>query len=195
MMIDWAKIGEICEAIVQFGGAWVLVVGAVIVGFKYLKQIVGFFKDLFLIPGRVKFMLSELSHNGGSSIKDALQRIEGRQISNELKLIYVVDAIDQSGSFETDPQGRCIKVSIGYCHLIGRNEEESLGTGWQNFLYEEDREKVSNEWQEAIENKRHFVSTYRMISGEEVLKVFCRAYPLLNAKKEITGYFGIIKKI
>jgi PAS domain S-box-containing protein len=195
MTIDWVKVGEICEAIVQFGGAWVLVIGFILVILKYLKQVGGFFKDLFLIPGRVKFMLSELSHNGGSSLKDAIQRMEGRQISNELKLIYVVDAIQDSGSFETNENGFCVKVSIGYCHLVGRNEEESLGIGWQNFLHPEDRERVSNEWSETIENKSYFVSTYRMMKDGKPFTVFCRAYVLLDPKKNVSGWFGIIKKI
>ncbi len=195
MTIDWAKIGEICDAINQIGGVWILGGGILLVGIKYVKNILSFFKDFFLIPKRVKFMIAELSHNGGSSIKDALNRIENRQISNELKLIYVVDSIENSGSFETDITGSCVKVSVGYCHLIGRNEEESLGTGWTNYLHPEDKQKVMKDWEEAIESKRYYIGTYRMIKNDEIFTVFCRAYPLTNTKKEVLGYFGIIKKV
>lgn len=195
MEIDWSAIGDFCRNIISMSGAWVVLLGLALFFIKYFKQSWVFIKDMALAPLRVKSMMEELKHNGGSSIKDALVRIENRQISNEQKLIHVLDSIENTGSFESNLEGKCTKVSVGYCHLIGRNETEILGTGWVNHVYHEDQEMVWKYWRQSIENTRYFVLNYRMVKDDKPFEVFCKAYPLISPKNQILGWFGIIKKI
>lgn len=194
MQIDWASIGDFCEAVIQIGGAWALLAGLAIIVFRYIRKIPIFIKDMFLAPIRVKHVMDELKNNGGSSLKDAIHRIENRQISNEQKLIHVLDSSEETGSFETDAKGMCIRVSAGYCHLLGRNEEESVGSGWINWVHEDDKDNVWEEWQESVLNKRRFSLTYTVVRNGEPIRIFCRAYPLISPQKETLGWFGIIKR-
>jgi len=194
MEMNWEEFGEICEAVIRVGGAWAVIGTVAVFAIKYLRQIYTFISDMLLAPVRVKKMMEELKNNGGSSIKDQIQRIEARQISNELKLIHVVDSVENSGSFETDKEGKCTKVSLGYCHIMGGTEEEFTGTGWVNYLHPEDKDSVWESWNESIKNQRHFVSTYKIVRNDVSFKIFCRAYPIVNGSNMI-GWFGIIKRM
>lgn len=140
---------------------------------------------------QIESALSELKPNHGTSIKDAINRIEDKISSLTFsQRIYWDIAIDIP-MFMTDTYGKCIWANKSYLKLIGRPSEEILGTGWELAIHQEDRDKIRDEFYRACKEHRHFDMTFRYYSTEnETINVRCRAYG--NTR---TGYVGFITQV
>ncbi len=184
-------INEIEEA-GKVVGAIVAIVGAVKI-WPIIKRVGKFLKDCALAPLRISRVISELQPNGGSSLRDSINRIEQAQTVLSQKLAYT---IDQSGAgfFYANPDGDCVEVSPGYCRLVGKGESESLGKRWIFNIHVKDRLRVIQDWKEAVVNSAVFEAKYSMVdaSGEEFY-VRCHASPIKNSTLAIIGYFGIVE--
>jgi len=130
---------------------------------------------------------TELSYNGGSSIKDAVARIDTQLLSIGVHL-KVSTEFDKRGIFFCDYNGNNINVNQTYANVLGCTKEELEGRGWENFIL--DLQLYESSWNKAISHKRHrfehlltFVSkTNKHIQG----KIVCvHAY-------ELSGYIGYI---
>ena len=148
---------------------------------------------------KVNIILSELTPNHGSSLKDKINIIgdglnENTKVTKEnsemLKTLrarqqWMLD-MQKQPIFESDETGSCIWVNDTYSTLINRCKEEILGNGWKNFIHEDDRERVIDEWNSAIKEERSSQSSYKMISKDgTVYNVECYA-----SKHKNNGYTG-----
>jgi PAS domain S-box-containing protein len=68
------------------------------------------------------------------------------------------------GIFHADPLGNCLYVNERWCQISGLKFEESRGMGWLNGIYPSDRELVEAEWNESVQEKRHFSLEYRFLN-------------------------------
>jgi len=139
---------------------------------------------------------SEFKPNGGTSLRDAINRIETRLLIEQHARRALSMALD-AGVFETDSQGLCIWVNQCYSDLSGLSVEEAKNYGWVTGIYESDRERVVTEWDSAVRQKRMFSLEYSMLNSKqhELSKVKCTAFPVFNAKNELIHYTGIVIKI
>lgn len=187
MTHELEEIGKIVAAIVTiFGIAKIL---------PKLKKIAIFFKNYFLAPLRISKIINELQPNGGSSLRDSINRIENAQTVLSQKLAYSIDR-NGCGAFYTSADGALIDVSIGYCRLVGKSDSESLGKGWVYNIAIKDRSRVVQDWKDAIDNGAMFSCRYFLInSAEEEILVICHAYPVKDSKGIINGFFGIIEPV
>lgn len=100
------------------------------------------------------------------------------------------------GFFRTDSNGHCTYVNNKWCEITGLSTAQALGGGWSLSLYEEDRENVFNEWQQAIKENRPFEMEYRFQRDNQQLTwVTGRTVAERNDKGDITGYLGTITDI
>jgi diguanylate cyclase (GGDEF)-like protein/PAS domain S-box-containing protein len=58
------------------------------------------------------------------------------------------------GIFRTDAEGRCLFVNDRWCEFAGIPAEQSLGFGWVQSIHPEDRDRVVNEWNAAVAERR-----------------------------------------
>ena len=183
---DLEEIGKVVGAIVAILGISKIM--------PHLKKIGIFIKDVARAPFLLQKIISELEPNGGSSIRDSINRIENAQTILSQKLAYSIDQ-NGCGFFFTNALGVCVEVSPGYCRMVGKGDEESLGTKWIFNIHVKDRLRVISEWKESIDNQAVFSSEYSMVnsSGDEIV-VKCHATPMKHANT-IIGYFGIIEPI
>jgi len=65
------------------------------------------------------------------------------------------------GIFRTDAAGRCLYVNERWCEIAGLDAAAAMGDGWTAAVHPEDREKVSAEWEKAVQQRQRFVSEYR----------------------------------
>lgn len=148
-------------------------------------------KAVMLLPelaDSMRQIRNELTTNGGSSLKDAVVRIERRQAENT----QMIQAMFHHGSFKADTNGSIIDVSKAMCKLFRRSNSELMGNAWITWVAEDDRDDVEREWNKAILGKRDFDEHFsiRMDDRTEV-KVHLRADQLLDPKGVCTGYFGV----
>jgi PAS domain S-box-containing protein len=139
---------------------------------------------------KLKSILGETQTNGGSSIKDQLNRIE----TNVEDLTLWVEAsqhLTAKSMFKTDSTGRFVWVNVAFARLIGVGLEELKGMGWINYLSPIEHDRVSEEWKESIEDQRKFESVFKVLNAysDEQKEVKARAYPIIKEGK-VLGYLG-----
>jgi PAS domain S-box-containing protein len=94
------------------------------------------------------------------------------------------------GIFQTDIEGKCIYTNPRWQEITGLTLEESLGYGWSNAIYPEDRERIFNEWNQSALEKREFLAEFRFQQPDGTVRwVRARAAQLKNGDK-VVGYVG-----
>lgn len=130
---------------------------------------------------KLDLVLEQFNPNGGSSIRDSLNRIEAKQATNESMSIVITNSMDIP-MFKANAIGECTWASKAYLKITGRTLEDTLGWGWILAIHPDDEEKVRNDWVMSLQQKRQFEKKFRVIDSEGITtKVHCRATPnLLN---------------
>lgn len=149
------------------------------------------FRLPFIIMEQNTQILKELYPNGGGSLRDAINQLHMRQTMINDRLLNIMDH-DKTPIFETDSNGAIVWVNNAYIIVTGRPMQELLGYGWINGVYEPDRERVSTQWDLAIEEKRTFELTYsyQNIDGS-VYTAFVRATPV-RSSGQLVGWTGYV---
>lgn len=100
------------------------------------------------------------------------------------------------GIYQTDSWGNCTFVNERWCEIAGLSPEEARGQGWVKALHPEDRERVYQEWQRAVETEQEFSGEYRFQTPEgKVTWVAGRGVAFRNDKGEIIGHLGTVADI
>lgn len=144
------------------------------------------------IDESLKEIRAELRPNGGSSLKDAINRIERRQIlyegRNKALLMNIHYPI-----FETDIEGNCVFVNNAYCMMTGRDFDTSRNNGWMTSVAKEDRESVYKAWNCSIEEGIEFDETYTIIHADGTrYSVRCNTVRMFDEQRKLLGYMGFI---
>lgn len=143
----------------------------------------------------IEKMHEEFKPNGGSSLRDAINRIETKLLIEQNARRAMSMGMDV-GMFESDGQGMCTWVNQYYTNLSGLTIDEAKNFGWVTGIYEEDRERVVEEWTAAVKQKRIFKLDYGMFNARtaEYATVHCVAFPIATVKQEIIGFVGIVTR-
>lgn len=136
---------------------------------------------------------AELKPNGGSSIRDAINRIERNLTLQDQKVSALVKSLPM-GTWMFDANGKCIDVNIQLCRMVDRTESELLGDNWINQILE--KEEVRDEWHRAVEGIMDFNMTYTFVLPDKTTKrVQCVAFQLRNEKGNLIGFLGTLNEI
>ena len=103
------------------------------------------------IDTKLDTIMLQLVPNGGSSIKDSLDRIEDKQHFFGSFLKTQLDTHTKA-LFEADPQGNWTWVNRPHSRLTGFQTHEVMGDGWINLVAPECRERFGTKWNAAISN-------------------------------------------
>jgi PAS domain S-box-containing protein len=133
---------------------------------------------------------NELRFNGGSSIKDVVCNVS-KKVDG---IITRLDGIEQNhrvtmtiqglAFWESDSEGKCTYASQGLCKIMGRSESEIKDNNWSSWLHPEDRERVMNAWQAAVEHQAAFDEIYRFKRSDgKWVKVWGFAFPMAGNGK------------
>lgn len=152
---------------------------------------------------RINVIFKELTPNHGSSLTDKVNKIkdelqENTKFTKEngeaLKILqarqqWVLD-MQNTPIFESDKNGLCTWVNDAYANLVCNDKEQLFGNGWKNFIHQDDREQIIEEWERAVKEQRNSQSSYRMVSkcGTHIYNVECYA-----TKHKDNGYTGKLK--
>ena len=138
---------------------------------------------------KLKKIFAETKSNGGKSLKDSVNRVESLVI-NLASLVEAFHQLSDKPMFRADEEGNFTWMNSAFMQLTGRNSEELKNKGWISSIYEDDRERVSREWESAVEDQRTFYSEFKVINSytEEEKNVRAKAFPLVNTA--FLGYLG-----
>lgn len=140
-------------------------------------------------------VLAEITTNGGSSLKDAVNRIEDGLIRQGGRINLLLTMDDAAAVFETDGAGLCIWVSPAHQRLTGRPMDEVMGWGWIAAIHEDDADHVRQSWRSAVEDRRAFISRFRIVRPDGTVVSVHSAANTLRAGARVVGWVGMMTVI
>jgi PAS domain-containing protein len=140
-------------------------------------------------------IVSEFKPNGGSSLRDAINKIQSTVVIVDARQWAIVAGL-RDPMWESDANGGCVRANRALLDLVQRNFDEMAGTGWENIIYADDRARVWQEWVSSVERKRTFESTYCVVDrANQRYRVQAIAIPFRAPGGEVVGYVGRYSKV
>ncbi len=145
--------------------------------------------------GKIDAIYLQMYANGGSTLRDAVNRIEAGQIMLEAtQTAYFLDSMH--GVFKTDPQGLITTVNRTLCRWLGRSEHELLGNGWLTCIAENDVHRFTEAWEYAMELGIEFNLTFDLRHADNrTFKIIGKTTPIKAPDGRLLGHLGTIERI
>lgn len=171
-------------------GLWKFVIKP---SWKNLRESLTALRSIHTLHVAVDKLHSDLRPNGGSSLRDAVDRVEKMVTSTNTAQKAIMDLLS-AGFFLTDATGDCIHVNRYWQQLTGIPLEEALGSGWMACLHPDDRDRVTSGWLTAAADGRVFTDNFRIINKgtNRVYRVNCHSIPLRDGSGHVYGHIGTI---
>lgn len=183
--IDTDTIGIILKS------AAVITAVGVLSAFIY-KNIILPVKNLFIQAksawSAIQFIMADMKPNGGSSLRDAIDRIDRATSMSKERTHALVAALDLP-VWESDDRGNCVWASPKLCDLWGLTQDEMKGYGWITGVAEKDREVVRTEWDRAVREKRRFSMVYNTVTGTKMLG---HSICVKDGRENVIGHIGVL---
>lgn len=143
---------------------------------------------------KVDAIYLEVKPNGGTSLRDAVNRIDRRGRFNEGRQRMNMEEVGVS-AFEMDAQGALTYANQAMCELLCRGEDDLLGYRWKTSVDAADRTAMNAEILKAVtEEKRGFVVTFRIHLGkQQSIVVLMKTVPVYCERGELEGFNGTIR--
>ncbi|KAF0128695.1 MAG: Diguanylate cyclase/phosphodiesterase [Bacteroidetes bacterium] len=94
------------------------------------------------------------------------------------------------GIYLTDLNGKCTYVNPKWCEMAQLSYNQALEEGWVKGIYEEDREKVLENWQKMIASDGNWGFEYRFGTSDKISWVYGTVKSYKNDSGQIVGYIG-----
>lgn len=135
----------------------------------------------------------ELKPNGGSSIRDAINRIERKVVFHDQRQLAMIKSLP-FGTWLSDENGKCIDLNRTLCMITGRTESQIKGDNWSNWILEKD--EVLEEWNRCVTHAMDFDMEYTFIHpNKQQQRVHGIAYQLRDEKGTLIGFLGTLEAI
>lgn len=148
--------------------------------------------ELLEIRNDIRGLVHELKPNGGTSLRDAVNRIESRQIVFEQRQRAVLTDANV-GVFETDARGEFVWVNRRLCRIMERTPDELLGAGWLNAIVGSQRDGIQKAWDSSIEDGREFHRGFSVLTPDNAeipLQLHC--VRMIDKEGRVAGYIGFV---
>ena len=123
-------------------------------------------------------------------------RAAEKELQRSQKLFHTIARVSPVGLFLTDSEGQCVYVNEYWSEITGLSPDETYGEGWAKVLHPADKERVLNEWHQAIQMDLPFESEFRFQNQSGIIKyVMGRAIAERGVRGERLGCVGTITDI
>lgn len=149
-------------------------------------------KDLY---HKIQLISEEFRPNGGSTLRDAINRIEEKVTVQDQKTLAIIKSLPIGTSIR-DAKGKIVDLNRSLCVITGRTESELKGDNWSNWLHPNEKEGVFEEWKRCVENDLNFDMEYRyVLPNGKFQKVHHVAFRLADKNNKLLGFLGTIAAI
>ncbi|MCB1196441.1 PAS domain S-box protein, partial [bacterium] len=105
-------------------------------------------------------------------------------------------ALSPVGIFQTDTRGTILYVNERWTAITGLSPEESYKNNWINALHPLDKERIQEDWNDALTTTSKFTAQFRFQPDKKTIAwVFGRAIPWHDDNGITQGYIGTIEDI
>ncbi|WP_341406143.1 PAS domain S-box protein [Luteolibacter soli] len=150
--------------------------------------------------GRWRFLTSKfplpdengnLTQVGGVSVEITERAEIERKLRESEERFRILTDNAPVGIFLSSADGQALFVNRAWCTMAGMTTEKALGTGWTGALHPEDRERVTQGWDHAVDQHMASYSEFRFLHADgSVVWVHGCALQLTGPDGELTGYIG-----
>jgi len=139
----------------------------------------------------------ELNQELGTALDELIILAESEHealLKLEQQFALFIKLVEMCPSFLwiADSDGMLEYASERWMEFSGATEEQTLGTGWMDFVDERDRENALAEWKNALQNTSTFELTLRFKSGFDGSSrwFLARGVPLADENGDTIKWFG-----
>jgi PAS domain S-box-containing protein len=131
------------------------------------------------------------------NIRDiTIKRMAEKELQRSQKLFHTIARVSPAGLFRTDREGQYVYVNEYWSEISGLSPEETYGEGWAKALCPADKERVLNEWHQAVQGDLPFGSEFCFQHHNGIKKwVMGKAIAERGVYGERLGYVGTITDI
>jgi PAS domain S-box-containing protein len=198
--MDLEILGESGKVIIYFGA----IAAAITALIMFIKRVHRWFQSTYaglewvfseehdhkMIQNSLDAITLELTNNGGTSLKDAIDRIEHKQDFMSAHMRTHLNTNSKS-IFETDAEGGLIYVNRAYTRMTGFSAHEVKESGWLNAIQPAHRKRILDLWKDAVEARRDFdeVVPFQKPDGTKY-DAHAMAYVIRNDAGKMMGHIG-----
>jgi PAS domain S-box-containing protein len=143
------------------------------------------------LTAQLQLIAKELKPNSGSSLRDVVNAIDKRQVFHEERY-KAMNSDTPDGIQEFDPTGGLVWCNRTYQRFVNRDFTELKGMGWLNTICYQDRQKVTDEWLEAVAQGRDYEATFRILNSEShIIEVIVKAH-MMKSQGQLIGYVASV---
>lgn len=132
-------------------------------------------------------ILAELKPNGGTSLRDAVDKILLRNDETDAFDTAQLNIFD-TPAFKTNQVGAWLYVNRAFTKLTGTTLGENLGQGWINTVDPKERGEFLEKWNAAVSAQREFSEDVQLLVGP----AHVNAYKAVDTKGRLRGYLGVV---
>jgi len=166
-----------------------------IIWMKIIKPIIKFVRHQEDINNKIDDIKKELSTNGGNSLKDSI--IDLRKVCHRIEIRQKIieqrtkAALHYSNLplFETDNEGRLIWNNSLFFQFTSSTNVE--GYDWLNFIIEDDRDELLDEFKSCLNTNRKFRKETRTNNNKPIVLT---GFPYRISDSEQGGYLVSISE-
>jgi PAS domain S-box-containing protein len=149
----------------------------------------------------------ELRFNGGSTIRDTVEKLKKRDeekwmilmglhdFAKELSLrMDITDESDNRMSFKLGTNKACIYVSENFLRFFRYSPNDILGSDWEFCIHPKYRPGARSGWKRAFENKTVYRNEQIIVASDGTEHLcLVKAFPLASKDGEFRGFYGIVE--
>lgn len=141
----------------------------------------------------IKTIKSEVTFNGGASLKDTVYAMKWESDARFLSHLN----LSPVPTYICDEDGQCIMVNTALCKLFGLSYQEMTGYGWLKAIGKDQAERDSTHaaWQYSVKNDVPYDMEYTVTNQQTQKKTHCRssAHALRTPTGEVLHYLGTVE--
>jgi len=148
------------------------------------------FKELSDLYQKIHVIAEEFRPNGGSTLRDAINRIEVMVTVQDQKTLAIIKSLPIGTSIRNE-KGKIVDLNKMLCTITGRTESDLKGDNWSKWLHPDDKEEVLQEWERCVEEDLNFEKDYRIVKPDgKIQKVHHLALRLVDRDSKLLGFLG-----
>lgn len=167
-----------------------------------MTKIYPYMEAIFALPelaNKTADILAEVKPNSGSSLRDAIVRIENNVQSLRIRSRILFNANAEIAMFELNVKGEMVFVNKTFTDWTGKRPDELLGWNWINSIPQQERSVVTAEWVEFLREQRESLFKHDLIfddgKTDGPLAVITKIFPIRLEDGTIEAWVGLITRI
>ena len=168
------------------------VCGGLYAAYKSLRAAFG---RIMNISQRLQTISDQLVSNGGSSLRDAINRIEHRQIQTEQRERAFLH-MHPDMMFELDRHLSLRWSNHAFLDTLDVDSSCVQNFGWHNLIVESERERVLEQFEDARQAVRNIITTATLVVGnnpESTINTAITGTVMEDSTQKTSGFLVTVK--